>query len=127
VLLGLLQLLLFSQNAGGGIAYGTHIGGLVTGVLYMLIVFKQPQTLGRKWIRFSPARRPRLTIVPSKKKEDDEDHTRSGDTNDIEQAEVDRILDKISALGMDSLTDRERRILQKASKTTYRRGGKHTD
>lgn len=127
VLLGLLQLLLFSQDAGGGIAYGTHIGGLVTGAIYLLIAFRRSLVTGNKWFRISHGRRPRLTIVRTTKKENVTHQTTSSESNDLEQAEIDRILDKISALGIDSLTERERRILQKASQTMNRRGGEETD
>ena len=127
VLLGVLQLLLFSQDAGGGIAYGTHIGGLVTGVIYLLIAFRGSITTGRKLFRVSRMRRPRLTIVPPKNEDETEDQMSSDQRSDVEQAEIDRILDKISALGIDSLTDREKSILRKASKTMNRRGGKDTN
>ena len=123
MLLGLLQLLLFSQDAGGGIAYGTHIGGLVTGVLYVLVQLRRSTTTGRKWFRISHARRPRLTIVPTKKEDETVHQEPSGERSDVEQAEIDRILDKISALGIDALTEHEKKILQKASKTMNRRGG----
>jgi membrane associated rhomboid family serine protease len=127
LLLGLLQLLLFAQDAGGGIAYGTHIGGLVTGAIYLLIAFKGSLVTGKKWFRISRARRPRLTVVPTRKGEDASHRGPSSERDDLDQTETDRILDKISALGIDSLTERERRILQKASKTMNKRGGKETD
>jgi membrane associated rhomboid family serine protease len=126
VLLGLLQLLLFSQDTGGGIAYGTHIGGLVTGVLYLFIVSRGSVSTGKKWFRISQTRRPRLTIVPTKKEDDTSVQEPPGERSDVEQAEIDRILDKISALGIDSLTEREKKILRKASKTMNRRGGTDT-
>jgi membrane associated rhomboid family serine protease len=127
VLLGLLQLLFFSQDAGGGIAYGTHIGGLVTGVIYVLIALRPPGIQGRKWFRIARRRRPDLTIVSTKQKEQATRQDSSGGTDDVEQEEIDRILDKISALGIDSLSEREKRILERASKTMNHRGERETD
>lgn len=89
-------------NAGGSIA---HIGGALFGFLYVKSLRR-----GRDWNRpFEQvfARKPRLRVVRN-----EEHHT--GGTPD--QAEIDRILDKISQSGYKGLTKKERDTLARASK-----------
>jgi membrane associated rhomboid family serine protease len=80
------------------IANAAHLGGMLTGVLFAL------QFVQGRWSRWpSP---PRST--PSRKSPDDLP------ADKFLQKEVDPILDKISAHGIQSLTAREREILEKA-------------
>ena len=98
------------------IANAAHLGGILTGAFYVRL-FIQGQWSG--W-RF-PVRRaaPRAYAVKRAGKgpfwrsgadEPDEDLS----TDDFLKSEVDPILDKISAHGIQSLTAREREILEKA-------------
>ncbi|MGD0251781.1 MAG: rhomboid family intramembrane serine protease [Verrucomicrobiota bacterium] len=98
------------------IANAAHLGGMLTGV-----VFIRQFIQGRWWQWKFPARRaaPReLVNVRTAKsgswrssagKLDEEEST-----DDFVKSEVDPILDKISVHGIQSLTERERKILEKA-------------
>jgi membrane associated rhomboid family serine protease len=91
-----------SLNAGGEIS---HLGGALFGFVYI----KQLQR-GNDWVGFLNKlfrKKPKLTVVSGgggKK------------ANKPSQEEIDRILDKISASGPDSLTKQEKEILLRASK-----------
>ena len=106
--------LLAGLRGGGGIAYFAHIGGGVTGFLYLkfgwrvmvrMEAFRKRAGKGRFTVMQggNPGGRPRRGSSG-----DDVSHPDRDD-------EVDRILDKIARDGMDSLTDRERSILDRAS------------
>jgi rhomboid family protein len=100
------------------IANAAHLGGILTGALYVLL-FVQGQ-----WPRWRfPARRssPRKLVASrarensfwrSAAREPDEDLS----ADEFLSSEVDPILEKISAHGIHSLTAREREILEKARK-----------
>ncbi len=109
------------QNMSGGahIANAAHLGGIVTGVVYVYWI-----VLGRGW-RIAwpksrpPVQRPRELVsapVPQrafwqKPKMVEEEELPPAE---FISREVDPILDKISAHGIQSLTDRERKILEAA-------------
>ena len=108
---------MFAPSAGGNIAHAAHLGGMIAGFLFVRYAvhwnFHWPQ-LSR--VRKTPRRR-RLVRVPA--------HKPGGwkDTMPVEEdlpadeflsKEVDPILDKISAQGIQSLTERERKILERA-------------
>ncbi|MDP2479805.1 MAG: rhomboid family intramembrane serine protease [Candidatus Palauibacterales bacterium] len=110
---------------GGPVAEWAHLGGLVTGYLYLRwgsVLDRGLSAVGRRWTRWTgrgrrgAARggrgdagpRPRSTSAGRP-------HSRrrpSGDTLD----EVDRVLDKIRESGMDSLTEEEREFLDEMSR-----------
>ena len=96
VLVGI-QLLFLVGSGAGGIAYSAHVAGGIAGYLFTMIV------TGRLDVsRFRPkwfARRSSGPAAP--------DSWREG--------EVDRILDKISAEGIGSLTAKERAFLEQVS------------
>jgi membrane associated rhomboid family serine protease len=103
----------------GRIAHAAHLGGLLTGVLYVKLLYDEDT---RAWLRRFTARRSarrselavpagktvgramRSSIPPEE----------ADGPDDFIRREVDPILDKISAHGIQSLTERERRILEKA-------------
>lgn len=109
----------------GGIAHGAHFGGLLGGMALVLwgdrIRLPQPS-----W-RFSRMRQPPVAMAsvatPKKvawntaRKEEIPDPAGT----DFISKEVDPILDKISAHGIQSLTERERRILEAARSRMGRR------
>jgi len=101
VLIGFLELLFLFSVRDSGIARFAHLGGLVVGYFYL------------KWEKFSyPLRRRYLRA----RREMDDSARRREETREREdREEVDRILDKIGREGVDSLSDRERRILEKRS------------
>jgi membrane associated rhomboid family serine protease len=99
------------------IAHAAHLGGMICGVLFVRYAvhwrFRWPQ-LNRA--RPQPLRR--LVKVPANKPSpwSQKTHPTEDDLPPEEflSKEVDPILDKISAHGIQSLTDRERRVLEKA-------------
>ena len=121
-LVAFLFLVTFSSafgGAGGGVAHFAHLGGFITGLLYLKTDWKaaaQIQKMGRA------ARARRFAIVPRDGSEDEASSQRGGRDPQAEAREstmldaVDRVLDKISAEGMGSLTDDERKLLDEVSK-----------
>lgn len=111
---------------GAGVAHFAHLGGLAMGVLFMKNGWQHwiPEfKLGgdgprkNKNSKTRPVRNvgSRVRIV----REDGPAAPRA--THDFMSAEVDPILEKISAQGIHSLTDREREILEKAQKQFSKR------
>lgn len=100
----LLSLLGGFTGGGGGVAHFAHLGGFAGGFLYLVYVERRQ---GRK--RF---RRDATTVSPAK-------DALLGNWRNVNRAtihavnkdEVDRILDKISAAGIGSLTPQERLFL----------------
>lgn len=112
VVLAGLQLVLFAEG-GGSVAYGAHLGGLLTGAIWLAVASRYIFSAVSRH-RPRPGR-PRLSVVPSSR------YRSSEGTVTVEKAEVDRILDKISEIGISSLTDRERSILEQASRVLERK------
>lgn len=104
-----------------GVAHGAHLGGLLAGVAYVRFLHDDhPQGW---WHRLRASRRtaarseeipvPAGTLLSRAPRPGGADE--DGDApEDFIRREVDPILDKISAHGIQSLTERERRILEKA-------------
>ncbi len=99
------------QGMGSGVAYSAHLGGMLCGWLFIKYVhnreplFKSSSTAVElpKWVKKrsrSPSRSNKFTINISNR-----NHLKS---------EVDRILDKINSKGFGSLTEEEKRTLDKA-------------
>lgn len=115
ILFGLLEFFAGATGSTPGIARFAHLGGMVTGYLYIRWwwVWKiQAKSLGKGLFEREapelPARpQPRRAArsVPD-----------SGRRGEDEMAEVDRILDKILASGLDSLSDDEREIMARYSR-----------
>jgi membrane associated rhomboid family serine protease len=99
-----------------GIANAAHLGGILTGFLYVR------QIVQGRWPRWKfPARRrePRELAAAGKSKNKSRSSAAGGggedfSTDEFLENEVDPILEKISAQGMQSLTARERQILETA-------------
>ncbi len=104
IILGLINLLGALSNPGNGVAYLAQLGGGLIGYLYL-----KNETLRFKLARFRmpefrpPA--PKYPPAPASEKE-----------MPPAEEEIDRILDKISAQGMDSLTPQEKETLKRKSK-----------
>jgi hypothetical protein len=106
---------------GGGIAHMAHLGGIVTGFLYLKAGSWRPREPFAALRKSSAARAARrLAIVPR----DEDTQTagaigggtwRTADEGQLLDA-VDRVLDKISAEGMSALTADERRLLDEVSR-----------
>ena len=94
-------------TGAGTVAYLTHLGGIAIGFLY----YKYYSAVTQWWLhRTGPSNGQKTTILGFRRK----DTIMDAPTSDEE--EIDRILDKISRQGMDSLTEKERKKLQDASK-----------
>ena len=107
-----------SQNLNGPkIADAAHLGGMVTGVIFVRYILQWNWRLPQFRRR---AKRPlqRLVQVPSEKSalwgRDKTSAAEDLPPEEFLSKEVDPILDKISAQGIQSLTERERRILEAA-------------
>lgn len=100
------------------IAHCAHMGGMLTGLIYVRVITHSQKPLVL-WRPFPPkARRPELVKVRSREphfwRRPTEVKTEDLPTAEFITKEVDPILDKISAHGIQSLTERERQILQAA-------------
>lgn len=105
-------------GAGGGIAHFAHLGGLVTGFLYLKSDWRPGSS--RKG-RAGNVKVRRMAIVPREEPRKDADtrpQSKGGwsSRDEVVLDEVDRILDKISAHGMSSLTPEERKVLDDVSR-----------
>jgi membrane associated rhomboid family serine protease len=106
---------------GGWVAHAAHLGGILAGVAFVRMGWHQdfrplPGSGLLSRLRERPRPPRRWGVAPRKM---DARLTRSVDYSDIPSEEfisreVDPILDKISAHGIQSLTERERRILEAA-------------
>jgi len=104
------------------IAHAAHLGGMLTGIVFIryAIHWHLPQ-LKRRW----PQAPRRLVTVQPRSSASWGQHRVSADEDlppeEFLAKEVDPILDKISAHGIQSLTARERRILETAREKMARR------
>jgi membrane associated rhomboid family serine protease len=110
----------------GQMADAAHLGGILTGFLFIRWVV-QGRSLRIRWAATPSARRPRILVRTSsggKSANWQTQNAGSVDTlppDEFISREVDPILDKISAHGFQSLTDRERQILEQARSKISRR------
>lgn len=103
-------------GADGNIAHAAHLAGGLAGFLYARRLAREPAGVWSdggeqpEWWKLAPRprRRANLRLIRT------EDETPS-------EEEVDRILDKISATGLESLSKRERETLERASQDLKRR------
>lgn len=104
-----------------GIAHVAHLGGMAAGYLYFRIqgiAASRRDQRNQKEPR-AVARRPVMTPMPvrqgSPAAEVRPAQVRPEPSHEISPDEIDRVLDKISAFGLGSLTPEERRFLDEAS------------
>jgi hypothetical protein len=103
-------------GAGGGVAHFAHLGGFAAGLLYLKTDWRASQAIGNMG---KAARARRFAIVPREDREEATSSVRQGSDDTAEKTTldaVDRVLDKISAEGMASLTEQERKLLDQVSK-----------
>jgi len=104
----------------GGIAHPAHLGGILFGVAYIKWDMNSwGGNMNWKFFRRKPPRPKRGSApVPAgilaKIKRGSVSQSETPEAKEFISSEVDPILDKISAHGIQSLTDRERKILQSA-------------
>ena len=107
--------LVWRNSPMSGVAHLAHLGGVLAGYLFFRI-----QAISQRAPQTAPRPVERVVTVTSSARENERPATtiptigRSG--NDPLRAELDRVLDKISAKGMSSLTAEERRFLDEVSR-----------
>jgi len=106
------------QDRGSGVANFAHLGGFLAGWLYLKADWGVSQKLAalQRGVRTR-----RFAIVPRGDEEGESLARRSAESGSDAQEEalldaVDRVLDKISASGLASLTPEERQLLDEVSK-----------
>lgn len=97
-------------NRSGNVAYTAHLGGAAFGYLYYRWGIRLERWLPTQVWQKSLRRKPKLRVIDAESADDDDTDRR-----------VDEILQKIQEQGQDSLTGRERRILEQASREYQRR------
>ncbi len=112
ILFGLIEFFSGATGATPGVARFAHLGGMLTGYLYirwwwvaklkMAALWKESTRAGDESELPTPRPAPRRAAKPKP------------DPN-AEMVEVDRILDKILADGLESLTDEERQVMHRYS------------
>ena len=103
-----------------GVAHGAHLGGLLTGVAYVLFFVRKERSLF-DWRPYGRIARERELVEAHAKKGPIWKKSSAVNVDELPSSEfiskeVDPILDKISAHGIHSLTSRERQILEAARK-----------
>ena len=104
------------SGGGGGVAHFAHLGGLLAGVIYLKTDWRASQAIQSMG---KAARARRFAIVPREEREAAQGGLNRPSDDDAEKTAldaVDRVLDKISAEGMASLTEQERQLLDQVSK-----------
>jgi membrane associated rhomboid family serine protease len=101
---------------GRGLAHAAHLGGILTGVAFMKFSMTVPESA---WNPFESKRRKKELIRAVSIKIPKWPHGPAQSSGDVPEEEfisreVDPILDKISQHGIQSLTEQERKILEKA-------------
>ena len=108
----------------GGIAHGAHLGGMIWGVLFILLFIQGGTYSGAEpwWDqlrdRFSSGHRRKVVTIDGGARAYSRGQIKAEEVDEIDfvESEVDPILDKISEKGIQSLTERERKILEQARK-----------
>lgn len=107
-------------SAGGNIAHSAHLGGMIFGWIY-LRGFRLPagglNGFKRAWHR--RRMRSKMRVVDPPRERGGNGKTKSGPGSGPARSEIDRILDKITSTGLDSLTDEEQEILRRAGKKKH--------
>lgn len=108
-----LSLVLALLPTSDGVAHLAHLGGFATGFLYLKaadwrlgLAERQVRRASQPSVLVHPGRAARASDAPKSRRA----------ARDPAQAEIDRVLDKISARGIDSLTPAERRFLAEMSR-----------
>lgn len=100
-------------GSGGGVAHFAHLGGFLGGFLYLKWIERRQAAPLREWQSAARPSTPKLE-APSKAIERWA-RIRREDLHEVNRGELDRILDKISATGIASLTPGEREFLDRFS------------
>lgn len=115
ILFGLIEFFAGTAGATPGVARFAHLGGMVTGYVYIRwwwVIKVKARGLWRKVTAQAVAAAPRVARRPTAQAEP---QPTPEERAQAQMAEVDRILDKILVSGLDSLTDEEKAIMRKYS------------
>jgi membrane associated rhomboid family serine protease len=109
-----ISLVLALLPTSDGVAHLAHLGGFATGFLYLKVA---DWRLGRAERHLRRASQPSVLVHPGRAaRASDAPKPPRRAERDPAQAEIDRVLDKISARGIESLTPAERRFLAEMSR-----------
>lgn len=113
------------ESLGGRVAHWAHLGGIFTGIIYVRYLADGAR-LPATWRPFRKATRPRELVSARLRPAANWQPPKPAPPTDLPPGEfisreVDPILDKISAHGIQSLTERERQILEAARAKIARR------
>jgi membrane associated rhomboid family serine protease len=98
---------------GGGVAHFAHLGGFAGGYLYLKWLQRRQQAPLREWkARAAPLR---SKLESSSQAIERWSRIKRDDMHEVNRDELDRILDKINATGLGSLTASEREFLDRFS------------
>ena len=121
-----LELFYGITGTSDGIAHFAHLGGAAVGFLFILI--ENRRIPGRRWLEALSFSRPKQhsSVVPQERTEVKDARfydIRTGepldDGTEVTQQMVDDILDKISREGYQNLTEKEKQVLNEASKRIH--------
>jgi len=107
----------------GNVAHGAHLGGMLTGIAWMRWAMT-PHRSFEFWKPFSSRQSPKRSLAdlaPKRAPRNPKQSTEELPPAEFISQEVDPILEKISAHGIHSLTERERQILEAARSKMARR------
>lgn len=100
-------------KGGGSVAHFAHLGGFLGGFLYLRWLENHQQAPLREWRKRMQPAAPRRE--PASKAVERWSKIKRDDLHEVNRGELDRILDKISASGVASLTPSEREFLDRFS------------
>ena len=115
-LLGLMGPLIHFYGMTGNIAHAAHLGGMITGIFYIRWSGQIPGSFEfwRPFARREPPKRELVSTVPRRAWRGARKPVEDLPPAEFISREVDPILEKISAQGIHSLTERERQVLEAA-------------
>jgi membrane associated rhomboid family serine protease len=115
-LVGLLGPLVRFYGMTGNIAHAAHLGGMLTGIFYIRWSARVPGSFEfwRPFARRNPPKRELVTAAPRRAWRSARKPMEDLPPGEFISREVDPILEKISAQGIHSLTERERQVLEAA-------------
>jgi membrane associated rhomboid family serine protease len=111
---GQLAMALFGTQ--DGIAHPAHVGGLLFGWIFFKLRDRAPRAPQPRARRLEPVVMAQSVVRDAAPINQRPARSQPAQNDDPMTAEVDRVLDKISARGIDSLTSDERRFLEEMSK-----------
>ncbi len=120
-LFGLMALM--NSGGGGGVAHLAHLGGMLTGFIFIKMTipsmggsgFPGASGISSAWRRFNTKRKMKV-VPPQQKKNSDGFYETPPTPKSPQQQQIDTILDKISRDGLQSLSDEEQEILRRAGR-----------